>query len=37
MTWEKGRSANTRLDSLWFGEAGKINQRALDVAYQAAA
>lgn len=37
MTWEKGRSPSTRLDSLWFGEAGKINQRAFEVAYQAAA
>jgi len=35
MTWEKGRSPNTRLDSLWFGEAGKINQRAFDVAQAA--
>lgn len=37
MTWEKGRSANTRLDSLWFGEGGKINQRALTEALKMAA
>ncbi len=37
MTWEKGRSASTRLDSLWFGEGGKINQRALTEALKIAA
>ncbi len=37
MTWEKGRSANTRLDSLWFGEGGKINQRAFTTALKMAA
>jgi phage/plasmid-like protein (TIGR03299 family) len=35
LTWEKGRSANTRLDSLWFGESGKINQRAFTIALAA--
>lgn len=28
LTWERGRSVSTRLDSLWFGEAANLNARA---------
>lgn len=31
-TWERGRSQDTRLDSLWFGESAKVNTRALQAA-----
>jgi len=32
LSYERGRSADTRLDSLWFGEGGRINQRAMSEA-----
>lgn len=35
MTWEKGRTKDKRLESLWFGEGGKINRRALQMAQAA--
>lgn len=37
LTWERGRSADTRLENLWFGPAANLNQRAYDVAVQMAA
>lgn len=37
LAYERGRSQDTRLDSLWFGEAANLNRRALDVAIQMAA
>jgi len=33
----RGRSADARLDSLWFGEAGRIGDRAMKVAMKMAA
>lgn len=36
LTWERGRTADTRLDSLWFGEAANTNARAFQQALQAA-
>lgn len=33
---ERGRSADRRLDGLWFGEAAQLNRRALDVAVEMA-
>jgi len=36
-TWEKGRSADTRLHSLWFGDNAKINARAFTEALKMAA
>jgi len=37
MTWHRGRSVDTRLDSLWFGDNGRINARALTEALKIAA
>jgi len=37
LTWERGRSADTRLENLWFGPAGNLAQRAYDVALKMAA
>jgi len=34
LTWEKGRSEDSRLRSLWFGSARDLNAHALDVARQ---
>lgn len=31
-TWERGRTTDTRLDSLWFGDSAQVNTRALSVA-----
>lgn len=31
-TWERGRTQDNRLDSLWFGDSAKVNQRALKLA-----
>lgn len=31
-TWERGRNADNRLDSLWFGDSAAVNQRALQLA-----
>ena len=28
-TWNRGRSADTRMDSLWFGDSANILKRAL--------
>lgn len=36
-TWERGRTQDNRLDSLWFGDSAKVNQRALDLAVRMAA
>lgn len=35
-TWDRGRSADTRLNSLWFGANKKTNERAFDIAMQMA-
>ena len=32
LTHERGQSETTRLQSLWFGDSAKVNQRALDTA-----
>lgn len=32
LAYERGRSQNVRLDSLWFGNGGSVNRRALQVA-----
>jgi phage/plasmid-like protein (TIGR03299 family) len=32
LTWERGRNVDNRLDSLWYGDSAKVNQRALQVA-----
>jgi phage/plasmid-like protein (TIGR03299 family) len=37
LTWERGRSADTRLENLWLGDAGNIAQRAYNVAVKMAA
>ncbi len=36
LSYERGRSADIRLDSLWFGDGARVNQRALDTARQLA-
>lgn len=36
-TWERGRSADTRLNSLWFGTNKATNERAFEVALKMAA
>jgi phage/plasmid-like protein (TIGR03299 family) len=35
LTWERGRSASNRLDSLWFGEGNKVNAKAFELALAA--
>lgn len=37
LTWERGRSSDTRLENLWFGAAANLNQRAYEVAVKMAA
>lgn len=37
LTWERGRSADTRLENLWFGAAGNLAQRAYNVGLKMAA
>lgn len=34
LSHERGRSQDTRLDSLWFGDGARVNQRAMDEAVQ---
>lgn len=36
-THERGRSVDTRLESLWFGQSANMNKAALDIALQMAA
>jgi phage/plasmid-like protein (TIGR03299 family) len=36
LSYERGRSDGTRLDSLWFGEAAKLNRKALQIAVEMA-
>lgn len=33
---ERGRTVDTRLNSLWFGDSAKVNKRALDIALHVA-
>ena len=33
-SWHRGQNQDTRLDALWFGTAGEINDRALSVGLQ---
>lgn len=35
LTWNRGRSASNRMDSLWFGEGQKVNQKAFQLALAA--
>lgn len=35
--YEKGRSQDSRLDSLWFGESARVNQKAFELALKEAA
>ena len=35
--YERGRSRQTRIDSLWFGEAAALNRHALQIALDMAA
>ena len=35
LTWERGHSIHTRLDSLWFGDSAKLNQKAFKLALAA--
>jgi phage/plasmid-like protein (TIGR03299 family) len=37
LTWFAGRSVDTRLDSLWFGQSANLNRKAFEVAVQMAA
>ncbi len=37
LTWQRGRSSGTRLESLWLGDAANIGKRAFDVAIRMAA
>jgi hypothetical protein len=37
LSYSRGKTADGRLDSLWFGEGFKINEDALDVALEMAA
>lgn len=36
-SWERGRSSESRVNSVWFGDSAKLNQKALDVALAFAA
>jgi phage/plasmid-like protein (TIGR03299 family) len=35
-SWERGRTQDGRINSLWFGESAKLNQKALSVALELA-
>jgi phage/plasmid-like protein (TIGR03299 family) len=34
LSYDRGRTPETRLNSLWYGESAKLNQRALDTALE---
>jgi len=34
LNWHSGRTADNRLDSLWFGQNAAVDRRALDVAFE---
>lgn len=36
LSYARGRTAETRMDSLWFGDGSLLNQRALEVALEMA-
>ena len=36
LNYEKGRSNNNRMESLWFGQAGASNMQALNLATEMA-
>lgn len=35
-SWERGRTQDTRINSVWFGESAKLNQKAFEIALQLA-
>jgi phage/plasmid-like protein (TIGR03299 family) len=37
LTWQRGRSVDTRLSELWYGTGARLNARALDLALSLAA
>ena len=37
LSWEKGKTSDSRLNSLWFGDAGRLNKFALDAALKSVA
>jgi phage/plasmid-like protein (TIGR03299 family) len=37
LNYSKGRTANNRMDSVWFGQNGTMNQKALDAALELSA
>ena len=37
LNYEKGRTSENRMDSLWFGQNGNLSQKALDTAVALAA
>lgn len=37
LSYNRGRNADTRLDSLWFGDSAALNKSALDIALEMAA
>ena len=37
LNYSKGRTANNRMDSVWFGQNGTMNQKALDTALELSA
>jgi phage/plasmid-like protein (TIGR03299 family) len=36
LTWERGRTQDSRINSLWYGDSAKLNARALEVAREMA-
>ena len=36
LTWNRGRNADNRLNSLWFGDGANINRHALEMALEMA-
>jgi hypothetical protein len=33
LAYSRGKTDDSRLDSLWFGDSAKVNARAMEVAY----
>lgn len=36
LAWERGQGTDTRMQSLWFGDSAKLNERAREIAYDLA-